>query len=166
MRSHTWMFNVNRQAPQLALVEKTQPGSAGEPRDTSSNPGSGRSPGDKNGDPLQYSCLENPGYKMITWVVTPNFLTLNFYTRWGRFRVPWQVTISGGQQRILAAGVPVFILPGRPSPAGCSLAWSSVPCVGHKGPVGHPCKIYSGSYAWLWNLLRKPNFFTCCSLSD
>ena len=25
-----------------------------------SNPGSGRSPGEGNGNPLQYSCLENP----------------------------------------------------------------------------------------------------------
>ena len=29
-------------------------------RDASSIPGSGRSPGDGNGYPLQYSCLENP----------------------------------------------------------------------------------------------------------
>ena len=28
--------------------------------DTSSIPGLGRSPGGGNGDPLQYSCLENP----------------------------------------------------------------------------------------------------------
>ena len=29
-------------------------------RDQGSIPGSGRSPGEGNGDPLQYSCLENP----------------------------------------------------------------------------------------------------------
>ena len=29
-------------------------------RDTGSIPGSGRSPGEGNGNPLQYSCLENP----------------------------------------------------------------------------------------------------------
>ena len=29
-------------------------------RDLSSIPESGRSPGEKNGNPLQYSCLENP----------------------------------------------------------------------------------------------------------
>ena len=29
-------------------------------RDPGSIPGSGRSPGEGNGDPLQYSCLENP----------------------------------------------------------------------------------------------------------
>ena len=28
--------------------------------DAGSIPGSGRSPGDGNGNPLQYSCLENP----------------------------------------------------------------------------------------------------------
>ena len=28
--------------------------------DLGSNPGSGRFPGDGNGNPLQYSCLENP----------------------------------------------------------------------------------------------------------
>ena len=31
-----------------------------EARDTDSIPGSGRSPGEGNGNPLQYSCLENP----------------------------------------------------------------------------------------------------------
>ena len=29
-------------------------------RDLGSIPGSGRSPGEGNGNPLQYSCLENP----------------------------------------------------------------------------------------------------------
>ena len=28
--------------------------------DPGSNPGSGRSPGEGNGNPLQYSCMENP----------------------------------------------------------------------------------------------------------
>ena len=33
---------------------------AGDTGDTSSNRGSGRSPGEGNGKPFQYSCLENP----------------------------------------------------------------------------------------------------------
>ena len=33
---------------------------AGDERDASSIPGFGRSPGIGNGNPLQYSCLENP----------------------------------------------------------------------------------------------------------
>ena len=35
------------------------PANAGDARDTGSVPGSGRSPGVGNGNPLQYSCLEN-----------------------------------------------------------------------------------------------------------
>ena len=34
-----------------------------------SNPGSGRSPGEGNGSPLQYSCLENPMDKGA-WLAT------------------------------------------------------------------------------------------------
>ena len=33
---------------------------AGDARDVSSTLGSGGSPGKENGNPLQYSCLENP----------------------------------------------------------------------------------------------------------
>ena len=33
---------------------------AGDTGDVGSNPGWGRSSGESNGDPLQYSCLENP----------------------------------------------------------------------------------------------------------
>jgi len=36
------------------------PANAGDPRDTGLIPGSGRSPGEGHGNPLQ-SCLENPG---------------------------------------------------------------------------------------------------------
>ena len=39
---------------------KNLPGKAGAPEDVGSLPGSGRSPGGGNGNPLQYSCLENP----------------------------------------------------------------------------------------------------------
>ena len=43
-----------------ALVAKNSPAKAGEARDSGSIPGLGRSPGEGNGNPLQYSCLENP----------------------------------------------------------------------------------------------------------
>ena len=36
------------------------PASAGDIRDLGSIPGWGRSPGGRHGNPLQYSCLENP----------------------------------------------------------------------------------------------------------
>ena len=38
---------------------KNLPANAGDPRDMGSIPGLGRSPGVANGNPLQYSCLEN-----------------------------------------------------------------------------------------------------------
>ena len=43
----------------MALVVKNLPGNAGDRRDAGSIPELGRSPGEGNGNPLQY-CLENP----------------------------------------------------------------------------------------------------------
>ena len=47
-------------ASQVALVVKNPPAKTGGIRDLGSVPGLGRSPGEGNGNPLQYSCLENP----------------------------------------------------------------------------------------------------------
>ena len=44
----------------MGLVVKNLLANAGEVRDESLIPGSGRSPGGEHGNPLQYSCLENP----------------------------------------------------------------------------------------------------------
>ena len=41
-------------------VVKNPPANAGNTRDSGLIPGLGRSPGEGNGNPLQYSCLENP----------------------------------------------------------------------------------------------------------
>ena len=45
---------------QVVLVVKTLPANAGDARDVDLIPGSGRSPGGGQSNPLQYSCLENP----------------------------------------------------------------------------------------------------------
>ena len=45
---------------QVVLVVNSSPANAGDSRNVGSIPGSGRSPRDGNGNPLQYSCLENP----------------------------------------------------------------------------------------------------------
>ena len=47
-------------ASQVALVIKNLPANAEDIRDVGSIPALGRSPGGGNGNPLQYSCLENP----------------------------------------------------------------------------------------------------------
>ena len=44
----------------MALVVKNLPANVGDIRDAGSVPGLGRSPGGGHGNPLQYSCLENP----------------------------------------------------------------------------------------------------------
>ena len=45
---------------QMALTVKNSPVNAVDISDVCSIPGSGRSPGGRNGNPRQYSCLENP----------------------------------------------------------------------------------------------------------
>ena len=49
-----------RWTSQVAPVVKNLPANAGNARDTGSIPGLGRSPGEGNGNLLEYSCLENP----------------------------------------------------------------------------------------------------------
>ena len=51
----------------VVLVVKNPPASAGDIRDASVIPGSGRSPGGGHGNPLQYSCLENPMDRGAWW---------------------------------------------------------------------------------------------------
>jgi len=54
-------------AAQLVQVVKNPPASIGDIGDTGSIPGLGRSPGRKHGNPLQYSCLENPMDRGAWW---------------------------------------------------------------------------------------------------
>ena len=58
-------------ASQMALGVKNLPANAGDVRDAGSIPGSGRSPREGNGTPLQYSCLENPMDRGAWWATVP-----------------------------------------------------------------------------------------------
>ena len=61
-------FSRNLQgASQVVLVEKNSPANAGDFRDTGLIPGSGRFPGEGNGNPLQYSCLGNTMDRGAQW---------------------------------------------------------------------------------------------------
>ena len=51
-----WLFPICLRASFLAQLVKNTPSNAGDIRDLGSIPGSGEG----NGNPLQYSCLENP----------------------------------------------------------------------------------------------------------
>ena len=56
-------------ASPVALVVKNLPDNIGDTRDGGWIPGLGRSPGEGNGNPLQYSCL-----KKILWTEEPGVL--------------------------------------------------------------------------------------------
>ena len=60
-------------ASQVALVVKNPPANAGDIRDAGLIPRLERSPGEGNGNPLQYSCLENPMDRSLVG-----------YSPWGR----------------------------------------------------------------------------------
>ena len=54
---------------------KNLPANAGDARDAASIPGLGRSPAIGNGNPVQYSCLENLMNRVVWWAT---------YGPWGR----------------------------------------------------------------------------------
>ena len=58
----------------VALMVKNLPADAGDLRDTGSIPGSGRSLGGGHGNPLQYSCLENPMDRGAWWATVHKVL--------------------------------------------------------------------------------------------
>ena len=68
----TWCFIILwhscLRASQMLLLIKNPPAIAGDLRDASLTPGSRRSPGVGHGNPLQYSCLENPTDRAAWWV--------------------------------------------------------------------------------------------------
>ena len=62
-------YSVLVWASQVALVVNNLPANAGDIRDVGSIPGLGRSPGKGHGNPLQYSCLENPMDRGAWWAI-------------------------------------------------------------------------------------------------
>ena len=59
---------------QVGLLVKNLPANAGDLRNVGLIPGSGRSPGGGNGNPLQFSCLENPMDRRA-WLATVQRVT-------------------------------------------------------------------------------------------
>ena len=67
MNSHLLTVGRYSRASQVTPAVKNLPANAGDIRDGVSIPGSGRSPGKGHGNPLQYSCLENPKDRGAWW---------------------------------------------------------------------------------------------------
>ena len=71
--------NVLKLASPLVLVVKKHPANEGDVRDVGSVPGSGRSPGEGNGNPLQYSCLDKShGKKSLEGSTVQHKMKLQF----------------------------------------------------------------------------------------
>ena len=70
---YLWIIKLSKSS-HTALVVKNMPADAGDIRDAGSIPGSGRSPGGEHGNPLQYSCLENP-MDRGAWLATVHGVT-------------------------------------------------------------------------------------------
>ena len=92
-------------ASQVMLVVKNLPANAGDIRDTGSILGLGRSPGRGHGNPLQYSCLENPMDRgacqaMVHRVAKSQIQLKRLSTHIGRFNsLPsssWRALYEGG----------------------------------------------------------------------
>ena len=66
---HEIMYKLR--AFQMALVVRNLPANARDIRDTGSILGLERSPGGGHGNPLQYSCLENPKTEETTGLYSP-----------------------------------------------------------------------------------------------
>ena len=66
-------------ALQVVLVVKNPLANAGDVRDSGLIPGFGRSPGGGNGNPFQYSCMENPmdraAWRATVWEVAESDVT-------------------------------------------------------------------------------------------
>ena len=87
---HTYMW-----ASQVVPVVKNPPASTGDIRDMDSIPGPGRSPGEENGNPLQYSCLENPMDRRAWWATVYSVAELDM-TEWPTLSImlPWDIKYS------------------------------------------------------------------------
>ena len=72
-----WLCTVSSK-----LVAKNLPANTGDVRDSSSIPGSGRSPGVGNGNPLQYSCLGNPMDRGVWWARLHRVTTSRTRLKW------------------------------------------------------------------------------------
>ena len=76
------------------LVAKNLPADAGDVRDSSSVPGSGRSPEGWRGNPLQYSCLENPMHRRAWWTIHRVAKSLTRLKWLSTREGVWYVTVS------------------------------------------------------------------------
>ena len=165
-------------ASQVALVVKNSPAKAGDIRDSDLIPRLGRSPGAGHGNPLQYSCLENPTYRGAWWATvyavaqSGTWLKrLSMHTQWifsffHFFYFSWDVFISPsllkkifatkfygilGWCLFLPALKNVFLLP-----SDYSFVLKTLLCL-----IATPLKLYRSHLFLVWLLLRSSLYLSC-----
>ena len=62
----------------MLLVIRNSPNTAGDIRDVNLIPEWGRSPGGRHGNPLQYSCLENPVDRGVWWATVHGVVRVRY----------------------------------------------------------------------------------------
>ena len=72
----------------MVLAVKNPSANTGDTGGSDSIPGSGSSPGGGHGNPLQYSCLENPMDRGVWWATVHRVAELDMT------EVPWPHTIA------------------------------------------------------------------------
>ena len=129
---------VSSEAFQVALVVKNPPTHAGDGRDLGSIPGLGRSPGGGHGNPLQYSCLENP-MDRGAWRATIHGVTQS-WTRLKRLSMHLALFL----QRLASAMHPIDSScgsrwgPVQPHAVACTRKQPCLPGVGRVGECRSP----------------------------
>ena len=73
---HCWSFRALLDISSKGTVINNLPANAGDARNAGLILGSGRSPGEGNGNPLQHSCLRNP-MDRGTWQATVHGVTIS-----------------------------------------------------------------------------------------
>ena len=108
----------------VSVVDQTVRESACNAGDPGLTPGSGRSPGEGNGNPLQYSCLENPMDRRAWWATVHE--NQRVWHKWVTFTFILHVTLSAAFDHsiFLRKLFPTVRIPHSPGFSGNSLATS------------------------------------------
>ena len=128
-------------------VVKNLPANTGDARDAGSIPGSGRFPGGGNGNPLEYSCLENP-MDSGAWQITDHGIEKN-QTWLEQFSMH-----SGKQQsnKSMKKRQNIWIAPWQPTPIFLPTEFHWQRSLARYSPWGHK---KSDTTEWLTHFTRE-----------
>ena len=125
---------------------KNLPANAGDARDPDSIPGLGRSRGGGHGNPLQYSCLENPMQRGDWWATVPGVTKSQTWLRyWAHTSALLEGQEDKGSMILMRWRKLLWPIYGRPNercwrPKGCikPLSICSTPSPAHPSPQISP----------------------------